>query len=94
MPSSVEVRAFMDLSALFRKRNWSNPKEFPVPGQLSGLAFLGLLELPEAMVEVIFINGKAHTPANAVIHPGDRVALAPPGVPGPYRVLLGFKNLG
>ncbi len=54
----------------------------------------GPLELPEAMVEVIFINGKAHTPANAVIHPGDRVALAPPGVPGPYRVLLGFKNLG
>jgi len=29
-----------------------------------------------------------------VVTGGDRVALAPPGVPGPYRVLLGFKDMG
>ena len=28
-----------------------------------------------------------------IFQPGDRVALLPPGTPGPYRVLLGFKKL-
>ena len=31
---------------------------------------------------------------NAVVTGGDRVALVPPGGPGPYRALLGFKKLG
>jgi sulfur carrier protein ThiS len=42
-------------------------------------------------VEVVFINGKV-APLNTVIHNNDRVALIPHGTPGPYRVLLGFKN--
>lgn len=32
------------------------------------------------------------TDDDAVVHPGDRVARVPPGVPGPHRLLLGFKN--
>ncbi len=42
-------------------------------------------------VEVVFINGKV-APLNTIIQNNDRVALVPPGTPGPYRVLLGFKN--
>lgn len=42
-------------------------------------------------VEVAFINGKV-APFNTSIQDGDRVALIPPGTPGPYRVFLGFKN--
>ncbi len=42
-------------------------------------------------VEVSFINGKI-APFDAILHHGDRIALIPPGTPGPYRVLLGFKN--
>ena len=42
-------------------------------------------------VEVAFINGKV-APFNTIIQDGDRVALIPPGTPGPYRVHLGFKN--
>ncbi len=42
-------------------------------------------------VEVVFINGKV-APFNTILRDGDRVALIPPGTPGPYRVLLGFKN--
>lgn len=40
-------------------------------------------------VEVTFINGR---PENTVtsLHHGDRVAILPPGTPGPYRVLLGM----
>ena len=42
-------------------------------------------------VEVVFINGKV-APFDTTIKDNDRVALVPPGTPGPYRVLLGFKN--
>jgi sulfur carrier protein ThiS len=94
MAAWIEVRAFMDLSGTFRERNWSNPKEVAVQGEMTGTDLLALLDLPEDMVEVIFVNGKAFKPAQAVVTGGDRVALAPPGVPGPYRVLLGFKKMG
>jgi hypothetical protein len=92
--STIEVRAFMGLTDVFREREWSNPKEVVVPGEINGKELLALLDIPESMVEVIFVNGKAVTPSQAVMAGGDRVALAPPGVPGPYRVLLGFKNMG
>ncbi|HCR12577.1 MoaD/ThiS family protein [Solidesulfovibrio sp.] len=94
MASPVEIRAFMDLSSVFSSRNWPNPKTVDVAGQVSGAQLLELLALPAEMVEVIFVNGKAFTPENAMVCEGDRVALAPPGVPGPYRVLLGFKKMG
>lgn len=42
-------------------------------------------------VEAIFINGKV-APMDTILSDNDRVALVPPGTPGPYRVLLGFKN--
>jgi len=42
-------------------------------------------------VEVVFINGKV-APFDTIIRDNDRVALVPYGTPGPYRVLLGFKN--
>ncbi len=42
-------------------------------------------------VEVVFINGKVAS-FDSIIHNKDRVALVPHGTPGPYRVLLGFKN--
>ena len=42
---------------------------------------------------MIFVNRTAFPMHHAIVHPGDRVALAPPGVPGPHRLLLGFKNI-
>lgn len=50
-----------------------------------------LVQLKPEEVEVVFINGKVAS-IDAVIEDNDRVALVPPGTPGPYRVLLGFKN--
>ena len=61
---------------------------------MTGFQLLTLLDIPPEKVEVIFVNGKAFNPAMAVVTGGDRVALVPPGVPGPYRVFLGFKKLG
>ncbi len=54
---------------------------------------IGLVKLTVSEVEVIFINGKVG-PMDTILKEDDRVALIPPGTPGPYRVLLGFKNKG
>jgi len=94
VPSTIEVRAFMGLSELFRERGWSIPKQVDVSREITGEELLAQLDIPLEQVEVVFVNGKASRPDNAVVNAGDRVALAPPGVPGPYRVLLGFRNMG
>ena len=47
--------------------------------------------LDQKEVEVVFINGKV-APFKTQLRDNDRVALVPPGTPGPYRVFLGFKN--
>jgi hypothetical protein len=91
---TIEVRAFMDLAALFRERNWPSPLEVDIQGEMSGVQLLALLDIPPEKVEVVFVNGKAFNPPRAVVTGGDRVALVPPGVPGPYRALLGFKEMG
>ena len=49
------------------------------------------VQLDPEEVEVVFMNGKV-APVDTIIQDKDRVALIPPGTPGPYRVLLGFKN--
>ena len=94
MSAMIELRAFMGLADTFRERNWDNPKAVAVTGEMTGEEFLAMLDLPPEAVEVFFVNGKAFTPDLAVVTGGDRVALAPQGVPGPYRVLLGFKKMG
>ena len=49
------------------------------------------VQLEQEDVEVVFINGKVAS-FDTILKDNDRVALIPPGTPGPYRVLLGFKN--
>ncbi|MCK5349089.1 MAG: MoaD/ThiS family protein [Desulfobacula sp.] len=49
------------------------------------------VQLEPEDVEVVFVNGKVAS-FDTIIQDNDRVALIPPGTPGPYRVLLGFKN--
>jgi hypothetical protein len=84
----------MDLADLFRKRNWPSPLAVDIERATTGVELLALLDIPPEKVEVIFVNGKAFEPSMAEISGGDRVALVSPGVPGPYRALLGFKKSG
>lgn len=93
MAGKIELRAFMGLGKTFKERNLPSPFCFDLTKErLTGQELLLLLDIPEEKVEVIFVNGKACPPWAALISAGDRVALVPPGTPGPYRVLLGFKN--
>lgn len=82
----------MGLADLFRERDWGNPYAFRLDVAVDGEELLRRLSIAPERVEVMFVNRKAFAVANASIAPGDRVALVPPGVPGPHRFLLGFKN--
>lgn len=48
------------------------------------------LGLKDKDVEAVFINGKAGF-FDDILNDGDRVALIPPGTPGPHRLLLGIR---
>ena len=52
---------------------------------------LDQLGLAREAVEAVFINGKAGD-MDTTLRDGDRVALMPPGTPGPHRVLLRIKK--
>lgn len=92
MSGTIELRVFMGLVDIFKERKWSMPMLVSIENGLTGLELITMLNIPEKQVEIIFINGKVFLPYDALIHHGDRVALVPPGTPGPYRILLGFKN--
>lgn len=94
MASTIELRAFMGLRAVFKERDWPIPFLLDISkDKITGQDLLLLLNISQEQVEVIFINGKAFIPSQAIINGGDRVALVPPGTPGPYRLLLGFVDL-
>lgn len=90
MSGTIELRVFMGLVQLFKERNWTIPKTVIIEEGITGADLIAQLDIPEQQVEIIFINGKVFLPMDAMINPGDRVALVPPGTPGPYRVMLGF----
>jgi sulfur carrier protein ThiS len=92
MPAPIEIHAYLGLGALFRERHWSNPRTIETEEEITGRELLERLKIGADTVEVLFLNRKCIPLEKAVIRPGDRVALIPPGVPGPHRFLLGFKN--
>ena len=92
MTGEIELHAFMFLQKLFHERHWENPTHVELAGEMSGTELLKQLNIAADRVEVIFVNHIAYPAHHAVIKAGDRVALVPPGVPGPHRYLLGFKN--
>lgn len=92
MTAPIELHAYMGLADIFRERQWPNPRLFDIAAEMSGPQLLATLDIAAERVEVMFVNRKAYAADVARIRPGDRVALVPPGVPGPHRFLLGFKN--
>lgn len=92
MNGTIEVRFFMFLAELAKERHWPTPLSLEIEGGMTGLALLQQLAIPLERVEALMINGKVVGPTAARLQPGDRVALLPPGTPGPYRILLGIKQ--
>jgi len=90
---TIEVRAFSFLKKVFDDRRWPQPLPVEWPEPAPAACLVEKLKINPHQVEAIFINGVARH-LEDVINPCDRVALVPPGTPGPYRVLLGFVNAG
>lgn len=92
MTGQIELIAFMGLRTLFSERGWPIPYFMELPKDMTGEELLGFLSIESAKVESLIVNRSAIAVEDAVIHPGDRVALVPPGVPGPHRLLLGIHG--
>ena len=88
----ITFNAFSFLQKKLKAKNieYANVK-LTVKQDCSARDIIKSVQLTPEEVEVVFINGKV-APLDTPIQDGDRVALVPPGTPGPYRVLLGFKN--
>jgi hypothetical protein len=92
MGGQIELIAFMGLRTLFSERGWSIPHFLEIEPDMTGEELLSFLSIDSARVESLIVNHSAIGVEDAIIHPGDRVALVPPGVPGPHRLLLGIHG--
>lgn len=90
--ATITFNAFSFLQKKLRARNlgFSNVK-MDIGLNTSALDLIDQMGLTGDDVEIVFINGRVK-PVDTLLHDKDRVAFVPHGTPGPYRVLLGFKN--
>ena len=90
--NTVEIRIFGNLRRYLEDRGFSSPVEKEVgPKGSTASALAEDLGIPPEKVEAVFCNGHVQNIYDPV-HGGDRVALAPYGTPGPYRVFLGMER--
>lgn len=88
----VEVRGLSFIKELFDRRNLPFPFYVDLPEECTAGELAQRLEVPADMIEAVFINGIVRRLGD-IVRPGDRVAFLPPGTPGPYRVILGIKEI-
>ncbi|ABO50782.1 conserved hypothetical protein [Desulforamulus reducens MI-1] len=86
---TIELRGFGPLQKKLLEKGYSFPATVEIEENLTGYALLERLDISKNQVEAVFINGIVEGLSHP-ISPGDRVALLPPGTPGPYRVFLGI----
>lgn len=89
---TVTFSAFSFLQAKLKRRGSDPTGSLEVPDSLPAAELAPRLGLERRDVEAVFVNGKV-VPDDTVLNDGDRVALVPPGTPGPYRALLGMVRL-
>lgn len=87
---TVDFSAFMFLQAKLKERgiDHTNARR-EIPDDTTVDEFLAGLGLGADDVEAVFVDGKV-VPGDTRLSDGNRLALVPPGSPGPYRVLLGM----
>jgi hypothetical protein len=86
---TIEVRAFGRLRSLLAP-GAAYPMHVAVGADgISGREVAAGLGLPDSEIEAVFRNGLV-VGLTDPLHPGDRIAFIPRGVPGPYRLFLGM----
>lgn len=91
---TILFNAFAALQQKLKKQNreYANVT-VEIPDDYTIIHLMQDLGIEREEVEAAFINGTVQ-PFDSVLQDGDRIALVPPGTPGPYRVFLGMKNKG
>ena len=64
---------------------------FELPEGATARELVARLGLRAAEVEAVFVNGRVQ-PHDTMLGHGGRIALVPPGTPGPHRALLGLSK--
>ena len=89
---TISFNAFLSLRSKLHQKGIPCPQaELALP---IGTTVLGLTQnvgLDPDDVEAAFVNGRV-MPKDTALKDGDRVALVPPGTPGPHRWLLGIAK--
>ena len=88
--NKTEIRFFGKLRQLADAQGWSFPFYFELNQACSALELAEQLGIPTEDIEGVFVNGLGKPLDKGWIRPGDRVGFIPYGIPGPYRVFLGF----
>lgn len=88
----ITFNAFSFLQKKLKEKNlpYANVS-VTIPSGITAGDLISQMQLTRKDVEVVFVNGRVQ-PLDTVLKDQDRVAFVPHGTPGPYRVLLGFKN--
>jgi sulfur carrier protein ThiS len=89
----ITFNAFSFLRAKLKRNNVDFMEaKLQLPDGISAKALIQTLGLKVEEVEGVFVNNKI-VPMDTILKQGDRVALVPPGTPGPYRVMLGMVTM-
>ncbi|MFO7817125.1 MAG: MoaD/ThiS family protein [Thermodesulfobacteriota bacterium] len=87
----IRLKAFSFLHARLNDLGIKPDSEFEVDPDLTIEELIRKIGLGASEVEGTFVNGKIQD-RSTVLRDGDRVALVPPGTPGPYRYMLGIRD--
>lgn len=89
-PPKLEIRFFGQLKALAEQKGWPFPCYYELSGACTAIELAQRMDIPMDQIEGVFINGIGKPLDKGWVKPGDRVGFVPYGIPGPYRVHLGF----
>lgn len=88
----VEVRCFGALKKYADEKGWAFPYYYSLEAECPATELADKLGMPLAEIEGVFIDGYAQPLVGATVKPGARVGFIPYGIPGPYRIMLGFRK--
>jgi len=89
---TITFNAFSSLQRKLRRKNIPCVNaRLEIPVGLTPRKLMTRLGFKPEEVESVFVNHRVVS-IDTVLHHNDRVALLPPGTPGPYRVLLGLAT--
>ena len=91
---NVEIRCFGLLKKYADEKGWAFPYHYELERDCTAIELAGKVGIPTKDIEGVFINGIAKSiDTEELIKPGNRVGFIPYGVPGPYRVMLGYRSI-